>query len=107
MSALKVDDQNFDSEVLRSGEPVLVDFWAPWCGPCRAMSGVVEQLASEVKGRAKVVKVNVDDAGDSAARYGIQSIPSFAVFHHGELQDQTVGVVPKSKLLDLLEPHLN
>ena len=71
------------------------------------MSEVVEDLASEFDGRAKVVKVNVDDAGESAARYGVQSIPSFAVFRDGDIQDQLVGVVPKQKLVDLLRPHLN
>jgi thioredoxin 1 len=107
MSATKVDDRSFQAEVLDSSQPVLVDFWAPWCGPCRAMGEVVEELAMDVDGEAKVVKVNVDDAAEIAARYGVQSIPSFVVFHDGEAKDQTGGVVPKQKLIDLLRPHLN
>lgn len=107
MSATKVDDRSFQTEVLDSDRPVLVDFWAPWCGPCRAMGAVVEELAQEVEGHAKVVKVNIDEAGETAARYGIQSIPSFVVFEKGEVKDRTVGVVEKRKLASLLEPHSN
>jgi len=105
MSAIQANDQTFQSEVLSSSEPVLVDFWAPWCGPCRAMSEVVEDLAKDVAGRAKVVKVNVDDAAETAANYGIQSIPAFAVFQDGRVTDQVVGVVPKRRLIDLLGPN--
>ena len=107
MSAIKVNDQSFETEVLNSSEPVLVDFWAPWCGPCRAMSGVVDDVATELNGQAKVVKANVEEASQAAARYGIQSIPAFAVFQNGEVKNQTMGVMPKEKLLGLLTPHLN
>ncbi|MFN3189595.1 MAG: thioredoxin [Aureliella sp.] len=107
MAASKVDDRNFEQEVLGAKVPVLVDFWAPWCGPCRMMGGVVEELANELEGRAKVVKVNVDEAPEMAARFGVQSIPAFKVFHEGEVQGQQVGVVPKQSLLDLVEPRVN
>ncbi|MEO1615412.1 MAG: thioredoxin [Planctomycetota bacterium] len=107
MAALAVTDRNFQAEVLESNQPVLVDFWAPWCGPCRAMSGVVDEIAGTLDGRAKVVKVNVDDSTESAARYGIQSIPAFAVFVGGELKSGTTGAVPPQTLLDLVEDQLN
>ena len=105
MSALKVDDRSFQETVLNSTEPVLVDFWAPWCGPCRMMGPVVDELSSEVDGEAKVVKVNVDDASETAARYGIQSIPAFIVFQDGEVKEHVTGVLPKQSLLDLLSTH--
>lgn len=106
MSATHLNDQNFDQGLSGDG-PVLIDFWAPWCGPCRAMGGVVDQLALEVKDRAKVVKVNVDDANESAARFEVTSIPAFVVVKDGEVKGRVSGVVPKQQLLDLLEPHLN
>ncbi|MEM0925802.1 MAG: thioredoxin [Planctomycetota bacterium] len=106
MKASSVNDVNFQTEVLQSAQPVLVDFWAPWCGPCRAMSGVVDQVAETLDGRAKVVKVNVDESTESASRYGIQSIPSFAVFVGGELKGGTTGAVPVETLVDMVETHL-
>jgi thioredoxin 1 len=103
MSSIKANDSTFKGEVLNQSQPVLVDFWAPWCGPCRAMSGVVEELASDLEGQAKVVKVNVDESPEAATSYGIQSIPAFAVFEGGQLKRSAVGVLPKQALIDLIQ----
>lgn len=107
MSVLNVNQQTFDAEVLKSDVPVLVDFWAPWCGPCRAMTGVVNELAEELGARARVAKVNIDEAAELAARYGVHSIPSFAVIHHGEVQQTVTGVTAKERLREMLEPQMN
>lgn len=98
MSAKKVNDQTFQSEVLDSSQAVLVDFWAPWCGPCRTMGPVIDQLADELVDAAVVAKVNIDESMETAARYGIQSIPTFAIIKNGEVQQQFVGVVDKETL---------
>lgn len=99
-------DSNFQSEVLDSKEPVLVDFWAVWCMPCRAIAPAVEALATEYKGRAKVGKLNVDENQQVAARYGIRSIPTLLVFKDGKPVDQIVGVQPKDKLAAALDRAL-
>lgn len=96
--AAEVNDNQFDSEVLKSTVPVLVDFWAPWCGPCRMLTPVIEELAGENAGSAKVVKVNVDDSPNVAGSYGVSSIPTVMVFKGGDVVDRFVGVQPKSKL---------
>ncbi len=106
MSAQNLIDGTFAAEVLQSEVPVLVDFWAPWCGPCRMMSPIVDELSAELGDRARVVKVNVDEARATALRYGITSIPSFAVIRGGEVQQRFSGVVPKARLLGALDPHL-
>lgn len=98
MPAKKVNDQTFQSEVLDSSQAVLVDFWAPWCGPCRTMGPVVDQLADELVDAAVVAKVNIDESMETAARYGIQSIPTFAIIKDGEVRQQFVGVVDKETL---------
>ena len=107
MSATNVTDKTFNESVLQSDRPVLVDFWAAWCGPCRAMSSVVDEVADEIGDRAKVVKANVDEVAEAAAKFGVQSIPAFFVVQNGEVKDQLLGVVPKERLLEALEPHLN
>ncbi len=103
MGVQEVNDDNFSSEVLESSEPVLVDFWAPWCGPCRQIGPVVEQLASENAGSAKVVKLNVDDAPNSAQSYGVSSIPTLMVFKGGSVVERFVGVKPKTVLQQALD----
>lgn len=90
--------ENFDQEVLKSELPVLVDFWATWCGPCKMMAPVVEEIAEELKGKVKVGKVNVDDEGELARKYGILSIPTFMLFKDGEQAKMTVGAMPKEML---------
>jgi thioredoxin 1 len=102
-SVAEVNDTNFDSEVLQSPEPVLVDFWAPWCGPCRQIAPLVEQLAGENAGSAKILKLNVDDAPQAAQAYGVSSIPTLMVFKNGEVVDRFVGVQPKTRLQDAID----
>lgn len=97
-----VNDSNFETEVLKSELPVLVDFFAEWCGPCKMMGPVVEQIADDFKGRAKVVKLNVDEAPETAEKYGIMSIPTFILFKNGEVSKQKVGGMPKDALAAML-----
>jgi thioredoxin 1 len=106
MSATHVTTDQFDTEVLQSSVPVLVDFWAVWCGPCRAIAPHVDAIAQEYAGRAKVVKVNVDEEPEIALRYGIQSIPTLLFFKDGKVQDMIVGVVPKQTIVQKLEALL-
>jgi thioredoxin 2 len=96
---------SFDDEI-RSSMPVLVDFWAPWCGPCRMISPLVEKMGSDHAGQLKVVKLNVDEAQPIAARYGVQGIPLLVLFADGKEADRMVGAVPESQLRSWLEPHL-
>lgn len=95
---LEITKENFDDRVLKSDCPVLIDFWAPWCGPCRAMAPILEQLATSVSGRVTIAKCNVDDHPDVASRYGIKSIPALVLFDRGVVADQRVGVTPKANV---------
>lgn len=99
-------DDNFATEVLQASEPVLVDFWAPWCGPCRAIGPVIEQLAAENAGAVKVGKMNIDESPRTAAGYGVSSIPTLMVFKGGDVVDRFVGVQPKDRLQAALDEAL-
>jgi thioredoxin 1 len=101
-----VTDQNFQKEVLESEVPVLVDFWAPWCAPCRMVAPVVEQLADEYLGRFKIAKLNTDENNETASAYGIRSIPTLGIFKGGKLVDGVVGSVPKQTLSKKLDEHV-
>jgi len=103
---MAVTSSDFEAKVLNSDKPVLVDFWAAWCGPCKAIGPSVEELASEYAGRAGVYKLDVDESGDVAMRYGIMSIPALLVFKGGQVVDQMVGAAPKAQLAALIDRHL-
>jgi thioredoxin 1 len=98
----EISDQSFESEVLKSPVPVLIDFWAPWCAPCRAIAPVVEELAKEYQGKIKVVKLNVDDNPQTPQRYGVRGIPNLILFQGGNVREQIVGAVPKKRLVDAI-----
>lgn len=104
--ATAVQNETFEAEVLQSDVPVLVDFWAPWCGPCRAVAPTIDELATEYEGRAKVVKVDIDQASELAQKFGVSSIPAFFVFKDGEVRGNTVGAVSKAQLAALLDDQL-
>jgi thioredoxin 1 len=101
-----VNDKNFESEVLKSDLPVLVDFWATWCGPCRSISPIVEELAKEFSGKIKVTKLNVDESPATPSQYGVRGIPTLILFKGGKILDQIVGAVPKARLKALVEKAL-
>ncbi len=104
--SINVDDTSFAGEVLESDIPVLVDFWAEWCMPCKMLAPVIDEISSEYEGRVKVCKVNVDNARETAAGYGIMSIPTLIVFKNGEPADKLVGAVSKDAISQKLEEHL-
>jgi thioredoxin len=102
-----VTDNNFEQEVLKSAQPVLIDFWAPWCAPCRAIAPVIDQLAGDYAGRLKVVKMNVDDNPETPARYGVRGIPNLLIIKGGKVKEQIVGAVPKTHLVQAVDSALS
>lgn len=100
MATVKVDTSNFKSEVLESAEPVVVDFWAEWCGPCKMIAPSLEELAVQFQGKVKVAKLNIDENPELAAQFGVRSIPTLAMFKAGEVADIKVGAAPKTALLN-------
>lgn len=107
MGALQVTEKNFDNEVLKSMTPVLADFWAEWCGPCRMLGPVVEEIADEMSGTLKVVKINVDEAQGLAAKYNVMSIPTLMLFKEGKIVAQTVGALPKASIMARIKPFIS
>ena len=101
-----VTDANFEQEVLKSSIPVLIDFWAPWCGPCKAIAPIVDELAKDYAGKLKVVKVNVDDNPETPARYGVRGIPNLLIIKDGQVKEQNVGAVPKGHLVKSVDNAL-
>jgi thioredoxin 1 len=106
MAALHFTQANFQNDVLKSDKPVLIDFWATWCGPCRMIAPIVEQLAAEYEGRAKVGKIDVDENPDIARQYGVMSIPTLAVIKNGQVVSKVVGAYPKPKIAEMLDNAL-
>ncbi len=102
MSSVNISDADFENEVLNSDEPVMVDFWAEWCGPCKALSPIVDEIAGEVAGKMKIVKVNIDENPNSPTKYGVRGIPTLMIFKGGELIDTKVGGMSKAQLSDWL-----
>ena len=103
--ALHVTSANFEAEVLKATGPVLVDFWATWCPPCRMIAPAVEELAGEFAGKAKVAKLDVDESPELAQRYGVQSIPTLLVFKNGQVVEQRIGALPKAEMARMLDAH--
>ena len=104
--ALEITDANFQEVVLDSKTPVLVDVWAVWCGPCRTIGPIVDELHDELDGQAVIGKVNVDENSDTPVKYGVRNIPTLLVFKNGEVVDKIVGAVPKSQILEKLQAHM-
>ena len=104
--AVQVTDKNFAVEVLNSDIPVLVDFWATWCGPCRSMAPIVDELTGDFSGRVKVTKLNVDENPATPGQYGVRGIPTLILFKDGKVFDQIVGAVPKARLVGMIEKAL-
>jgi len=104
MSAVQaISDGNFENEVINSDLPVLIDFWAPWCAPCRAIGPLVDELAKNYEGRLKVVKMNVDENPLTPSRYGVRSIPNLLLFKNGQVKDQIIGAVPKAHFVQAID----
>ena len=106
MKPVEITDDNFETEVIKSDKPVLIDFWAVWCGPCKIIAPVVEELASEYEGKIKVGKLDVDENQQSSIKYGVRSIPTLLIFKDGKVKDTIIGAVPKSQIVQKLNSAL-
>jgi len=106
MATQKVSDASFQNDVLQSQEPVLVDFWAEWCGPCRQIAPMLDEIAREMDGKLKIAKINIDENPSTPSRYGVRAIPTLMIFKGGQQVGQQVGVVPKSKLVDWIRSSI-
>ena len=107
MQPIEITDSNFDAEVAKSDLPVLIDFWAVWCGPCKMVAPIVEELAKDYDGRAKIGKLDVDNNQQTAIKFGIRSIPTLLIFKNGQVVDTIIGAVPKGSIAKMLDAHLN
>lgn len=106
MKPVEITDQNFETEVIKSDKPVLIDFWAVWCGPCKLIAPIVEELANEYDGKVKIGKLDVDSNQQTSIKYGVRSIPTLLLFKDGNLKDTIIGAVPKSKIVEKLNAVL-
>ena len=102
---MNIDKTNFEQEVLQSEKPVLIDFWAPWCGPCRAISPIVDEIAKEVQ-EIKVCKINIDENHELSDKYGVMSIPMLIIIQNGKMAAQSIGVRPKAEIMDFIKPYI-
>ena len=102
----QVSDTSFEGDILQSEKPVLVDFWAPWCGPCRSVAPIVEDLATQYKDRIKVAKINVDESSQVAMKYQITSIPTFILFKNGQVADRVLGAIPRSEFVKFIDRNI-
>lgn len=103
MATVTINNSNFESDVLKSSEPVVVDFWAEWCGPCKMIAPALEEISNELAGQVKIAKVNIDENPELAAQYGVRSIPTLLMFKNGEIAANMVGAAPKSRLADWIK----
>jgi thioredoxin 1 len=102
MATVKVTDENFEQDVLKAGGPVVVDFWAEWCGPCKQIAPALDQISEELSGKVTIAKVNIDDSPETPSRYGVRGVPTLMLFKDGQMASMKVGAMPKSKILEWL-----